>query len=103
MGVRGEGAYLHCFLLKDVDELATFSAVNFETVHSHWPKRWDSGEGMHVKHTNELALFLEGVSVVLRNGIMRREAAYFGVFNTLQTIQEPVRGLDDGEVDAKRL
>jgi hypothetical protein len=34
---------------------------------------------------------------------MRGEAAYFGVIDTLQTIQEPVRGLDDSEVDAKCL
>ena len=54
-------------------------------------------------HTNELPFFLEGVLVVLPNVIMRGEAAYFGVINTLETIQEPVRGLDDGEVDAKRL
>lgn len=34
---------------------------------------------------------------------MRGRAKYFGVINTLQSIEEPVRGLDDGEVDAKRL
>jgi hypothetical protein len=27
---------LDCLLLKNVDKLATFSAVNFETIHSHW-------------------------------------------------------------------
>jgi hypothetical protein len=36
LGGQKGGAYLDCFLLKDVDKLATFSAVNFETFHPHW-------------------------------------------------------------------
>ena len=34
-GQRGD-AYLDCFLLENVDKLATYSAVNLETSDSHW-------------------------------------------------------------------
>jgi hypothetical protein len=53
-------AYLDSLLLEDVDELATYGAVNFGTAISAHRLAGGVGKWAQVDHTDELALFLEG-------------------------------------------
>jgi len=55
-----------------------------------------------IGHTDELALFLQGVSKCCCRR-PKTGRAYLGILDTLQPFQKPVRGVDDGEVDAEGL